>query len=122
MTMSLKLTQSDAPTEMKEKEITTHLTPLEEKTEESENPNLAIMSAGDKVDEAKPNNFFEELDEDITIVPKEYKPAEKEEAVEEEPTIAEVPADEKPAELEEEDDKENETANAVNTDAVGLVN
>lgn len=111
--MALKLVKADKPTEMKEAEITTHLTPQEEKPKEDQNSfnNLAIM--GDKVSEDKPSNFFEELDEDITIVPKEYTSRPEEIHEDEEPTVAEVPADEKPAELEEEDNKENSTENAV---------
>jgi len=110
MQMELKKIEADKPTEMKQVEITTHLSPLEEEVKQ-----LAINPPLDD----KPNNFFEELDADIMVHPKEFianKPTgsipehssdEEDPKEQEDPVVGDVPEGEKPAEIENED-KENE--------------
>jgi len=111
MQMELIKIEADKPTEMKQVEITTHLSPLEEEVKQ-----LAINPPLDD----KPNNFFEELDADIMVHPKEFianKPNgsipehsgsdEEDPKEQEDPVVGVVPEGEKPAEIENED-KENE--------------
>lgn len=132
--MSLELVEAEKALEMKKKDPTTHLTPVEPDVE------IDTTHRGKAIEYPEKNNFFEELDEDIRIVNKEYtatggkddigggyiyegklpinlvepkpkvestKPTEETEEVETEaePTVDVVPEGEKSAPVE--DDKEN---------------